>query len=593
MTITENKNELQINTKTHWKDFLKAIERFTDVRTSKKMIFDIFNEGNSVFREFPKSRLCAIFTLKEVEPVFDLKVTSPDNQLELAYELFNYLVDTGNIGIALDSASIINVNLDKYAKVDGFVLIVPLKMSRGVNGIVLVIHDNNNEDINQFLIKLVAVFANLLGFTIENYQILNEIEKSKASLEQKIATRTLDLAQSRRELKAIFESVMTGVIVFDLTINKIVRVNPVACCIIGLSDTEIIGRSVFEFLPYLDYSTINEPDGISNLNYFDSELLAANDKIIPVLRNTTKLKLNHRTLITESFVDVSKIKEAERSLTHTNQLLEQKVKERTEDLQLIVHKLKQEIIERENAESELRKLFEQQKELSDLKTRFVSMVSHEFRTPLTIIKSSAQMVTKFENKLSEIDKNYYIQRIIKSVDNLTDLIENVVFIGKNDSQKFILNPTNFNIKEFLFNIIEDFKLGLNDGKSIHAEIENGLEIVLCDNKLLHLIISNLISNSIKYSHESSEILIKVRKDDEYLIISIIDSGIGIPENELNNVFDLFYRAENVKTIGGTGLGLAVVAESLNKMNGKIEMQSKLNIGSTFTVFIPLNSQEVN
>jgi PAS domain S-box-containing protein len=568
-----------------WKELLNAIQKFTDIGHNRKSISDIYREGISVFGKFPKSNHCALYILDENHYQFDLKITLPEKSDIYISEIFDYLVESGNIGLAIDSSSVINISLETFNSTKQNVFIIPLRVRKGINGIGLILHENNSNELEQFLYQFIGLFANLLGTTIENYKIHNELEISKSTLEQKIATRTLDLAQSRRELKAIFDSVLTGVLVFDLTINKIVRVNPMACKIIGECDSNIVGKNVFDYLDYYDYSKIN--DLMGNQNYYESKLFSAENKEIIVLRNTTKLLLNNRVLINESFVDISKIKEAEMALNHTNQLLELKVIERTEDLHILVHKLKDEIKDKEEAEAKIRRMYEEQKELSELKTRFVSMVSHEFRTPLTLIKSSAQMVTKFKDKLAEDEKNHYLERIVFSVDSLTDLIENVIFIGKNDSDRYKVYIDKFDLNKLIGDIVNFFLLNNLETVKFEVKISENANFVYTDKRLLKIILNNLISNAIKYSKGNPKICLEADVIDNILIISVSDFGIGVPADELDKIFDLFYRAKNVNSINGTGLGLTVVTESLYKLSGRIEIKSIVNEGSVFKIFIPL------
>ncbi|MBX3045347.1 MAG: PAS domain-containing sensor histidine kinase [Candidatus Kapabacteria bacterium] len=576
------------NSKSHWKEFLKAIDRFTVITSKTLKLPDLYREGLTVFSRLPDAELSALYMLSDDNtPDFELKLALPAGSESYFEKLFETLINEGRIGISLASGNIINVDESYLPDKDFGVLIIPIKKHRGINGLALVVHKSLDENLNQFLIELCRVYASLLGNSIENFNMLNELEFNKSILEQKIATRTLDLAQSRRELKAIFESVLTGVIVFDLSISKIVRVNPVAAAIIGLQDSLIVGKNVFDFLEYIDYGEIAEANGVSNFKSFESELKLPNGKIIPILRNTTKLRLNNRILITESFVDIAKIKEAEQALTKTNELLELKVQERTEDLQLLVHKLKQEIADREKAESELRLLYEQQKELSNLKTRFVTMVSHEFRTPLTIIKSSAQMISKFKEKLTDADKFNYVNRVTKSVDYLTDLIDNVVFIGKSDANKFFLNYSAFDIVKLINDVVLDYKINYNQNRNFVISSSLQDNILYSDEKIMHMILSNLISNAVKYSEPDTDIVINLDIRDGLLELSIQDFGIGIPESEQNRIFELFYRADNSTPGGGTGIGLAVVKESVVKLGGRIELQSKVGIGSEFKVILPI------
>lgn len=567
-----------------WRSLLRAIKKFTGVSHQKKSISDIYKEGLEVFSTFPDSRVCALYLLNNQDYQFELKSISNQDFTEFVNKIFDNLIDNGKIGLAIDGLTIVNTNLDDNLYNISNVFVIPLRVSWGVNGIALIFHERELSEFDQFLYNFIGLFADLLGSTIENVKMLIELELSKSTLEQKIATRTLDLAQSRRELKAIFDSVLTGVIVFDMTINKIVRVNPMACYIIGLLDSQIVGKNIFDFLEYFDYTQITEDTG--KQNYYESSLSRPDGSKVIILRNTTKLLLNNRVLINESFVDITKLKEAEKALTNTNELLEMKVKERTEDLYIIVHKLKEEIRERELAEQKIRKLYEEQKELSDLKNRFVSMVSHEFRTPLTLIKSSVQMVRKFRDKLTSKEQEDYLERIVFSVDNLTDLIENVIFIGKNDAKKLIVNKSDINIEELLKELCELFVVSSKDYILFDYQIDIATRIIHTDEKILRIVLTNLISNAIKYSGSSDKIILKTGMKDKEVYILVKDFGIGIPPEEQERIFELFYRAKNVNSVSGTGLGLTVVTESLTKLDGRLELNSKIDEGSEFTIYLP-------
>ncbi len=572
-----------------WKELIHSINKFTTIGLNRESLYDIYYDSLSVLSKFPKFDKSAFFILNNSFS-FELTITNPNNYLNEFNEIFDYLVETGDIGHALDTSKSININLEEKDEIQKNIFIVPLRTSKLIVGIILIIHNNRLGELDQLFYQFVGLFANLIGTTIENFHFKNELEISKSSLEQKIAMRTLDLAQSRREIKAIFDSVLAGIIVFDLSINKIVRVNPMACKIIGDSESNIVGKNIFDYLDYFNYSNLN--DFPKNENYFESFLITKDKTNKQILRNITRIPLNNRVLINESFVDISKIKEAEYTLNEANQILEQKVIERTEDLQIIVEQLKEEIKVRVAAEAKIRKMYEEQKELNDLKTRFVSMISHEFRTPLTLIKSSAQMVTKFKDVLTINEKINYLDRISHSVDSLTDMIENVIFIGKNESNKYNVNNEYFDFKIFIDGIINFFQLNSIENIEFELNISNLSEQIYTDKRLLRIILNNLISNAIKYSKNNPKICIEAKIEADNLIISVTDFGIGIPPNELDRIFDLFYRAKNVNTIKGTGLGLIVVSESLQKLEGRIEYKSIINEGSVFSIFIPLKNENI-
>ena len=245
------------------------------------------------------------------------------------------------------------------------------------------------------------------------------------------------------------------------------------------------------------------------------------------------------------------------------------------------------ITNRKRIDNELRNALEKQKELNMLRTQFISMISHEFRTPLTIIKSSAQMLNKFGMNLNYSERFNYQEKISKTVDYMTDLIENVIFIGKSDSMQKSVNPNKVDIIEFCNVIITDFKLTLKKDREIILKHSLDSAVIEQDEKLLKLILNNLLSNAAKYSDENSKIEFGLEIEQENVIFTIRDFGIGIPEEQQKNIFDVFYRANNVGNINGTGLGLSVIKESLELLEGKIGLKSIVSEGTEFTVTIPL------
>ena len=274
-------------------------------------------------------------------------------------------------------------------------------------------------------------------------------------------------------------------------------------------------------------------------------------------------------------------------------MLELKIEERTEDLQILIFKLNVEIEERKKAEQEIIKSLEKEKELSELKSRFVSMVSHEFRTPLTIIRTSAQLIEKYYDKINEEDRISYMKRIMQTVDLMTDLIDNVLFIGRSDAQKLTFNTGQININDFCRNIIREIQLSYNNERSINATFDCQQEMIALDSQLLTVILFNLLTNAIKYSEKSTTVDFDLKSDEDNLTFSIIDRGIGMNEEDQRKIFDSFHRGSNVGNIPGTGLGMSVVLRSLELHGGRIELSSKLNEGSKFTVTIPLTRNKLS
>ncbi len=562
--------------------FLKEIEAYVKNRVYSERINMVISDGLRVFANLGYENVSAFYLLNDNTFEFELNTSLPNLPAESVESFYSGLIEKGAIGQVLESGKISLLSLPKVEDEFKSALIIPLKASWGVLGIVLVLLKCEESGFDIDLMKLCSLHAGLFAGSLENTKLFINLNRSKLILEQKVAERTMDLAKSRRELRTIFDSVHSGIIVVDADTDNIIRINPVGETMIGLPELEILESKRERFLSTVHFSG----DARNSFTNFESELKLPN-KSIPILRTISSINLGTQKYFIESFVDISDRKQRENELKKSNEILELKVEERTEDLQLLIHKLKDEIRIRERAEKEARKMLAVEKELNEMKSQFVSMVSHEFRTPLTIIKSAAQLLDKFFVRLSDDEKKDYLKRIMKTVDIMTDLIENVIYIGKDESNRSTrISP--IDLESFIFNLVNDLKLTLAKGRTVNIKISTEEKRLKSDDKLLRLILLNLITNALKYSHEDKPVSIEAAIFKDIAVISVQDYGIGIPDNEQENIFDLFYRADNVGSISGTGLGMAVVLQSIKQLNGKIEVQSRKNIGSTFTFRIPNN-----
>ncbi|NER21159.1 MAG: PAS domain-containing protein [Symploca sp. SIO1C2] len=266
----------------------------------------------------------------------------------------------------------------------------------------------------------------------------------------------------------------------------------------------------------------------------------------------------------------------------------------------------EDITEYKLAEQKMRKALEQEKELSELKSRFVSMTSHEFRTPLATILSSTELLQHYHHKWTEQKKQVHFGRICSTVQHMTEMLDDVLFWSKIDAQKLRLQPSCLDIISFCCSLVEE--LQQSEGKKhkmvfqcssqgcVHEEqkAEDSPDattllsqwLVCLDEKLLRHILINLLSNAIKYSPTTSTIRLEVAFEEENLIFQIQDHGIGIPPENLPLLFESFHRGDNVGNIPGTGLGLAIVKKSVDLHGGQITVNSKAGAGTTFTVTIP-------
>lgn len=299
--------------------------------------------------------------------------------------------------------------------------------------------------------------------------------------------------------------------------------------------------------------------------------------------------------ITERKLSEEALKRSEEQLLVYAAELEKKVRFRTEELNKSVAELEyanrvlqEQIKERKKAEEETRKALDKERELNELKTKFVSIASHEFRTPLSTVLSSASLVAQYKEKgdLEKIDK--HILRIKSSVNHLTSILNDFLSLGRLEEGKIEVIKEEFVLAEFFKEIKEELKHILKEGQEINVTCNLKEQIIQSDRKLMRNIFFNLISNASKYSDAGKTIFLECNKKDESVVISVRDEGIGIPENEIKHLFERFFRASNVTNIQGTGLGLNIVNRYVDLLKGKIEFSSIEGKGSTFTITLPLS-----
>jgi PAS domain S-box-containing protein len=247
------------------------------------------------------------------------------------------------------------------------------------------------------------------------------------------------------------------------------------------------------------------------------------------------------------------------------------------------------ITERKQLEQELRVALEKEKELNELKSRFVAMTSHEFRTPLSTILSSSELLEHYRYKWSEEKQLTHLHRIQAAVQRMNEMLNDVLVIGKAEAGKIEYKPTAFDLVAYCSHIVKEAELNQNNHCLISFTSQHPSISCCMDEKLLGYILSNLLSNAIKYSPESSTVNLNLAYEDEQAVFTIQDRGIGIPQEDLPHLFESFHRARNVGNILGTGLGLAIVKKCVNIHKGRISVVTRLGVGTTFTVTLPLKN----
>ncbi|HBB30281.1 MAG TPA: hypothetical protein DDZ80_28395 [Cyanobacteria bacterium UBA8803] len=239
------------------------------------------------------------------------------------------------------------------------------------------------------------------------------------------------------------------------------------------------------------------------------------------------------------------------------------------------------------AEVEIRKALAKERELSELRSSFVSLVSHEFRTPLTTILSSSELLERYNDKLSDEKKQTHHLRIQSAVRRMTQLLDDVLTIGKAEAGKLQFKPALLDLVGFCYEIVESMQMTVSHKHEFTFVTCGDCHNAHMDENLLRHVLTNLLSNAIKYSPQGGEVEFDLIGDGESATFRIQDRGIGMPPEYLNQLFNSFHRASNVGNIQGTGLGLAIVKKCVDLQGGTIEVESELGIGTTFTVTLPL------
>ncbi len=243
------------------------------------------------------------------------------------------------------------------------------------------------------------------------------------------------------------------------------------------------------------------------------------------------------------------------------------------------------ITEHKNAEAEVRQALEQAKQLSELKERFVSMLCHQFRTPLNIVSFSADLLKRHVHKWTEDKQLPYLGHIQVAVEQIGLLLDEILNFGKLEAAKLNFEPKELDIEGFCRDLVVQMQLASSNQKQI-AFINNCDRLVYLDKKLLEPIITNLLSNAIKYSPKASTVKFEIAGVGETVEFQVTDCGIGIPERDRPKLFEPFHRASNVGDLPGTGLGLAMVKMLVEVHGGHISVISEVGKGSTFTVVLP-------
>lgn len=405
-------------------------------------------------------------------------------------------------------------------------------------------------------------------------------------------------------LISLFENATEGIILTNGAGN-IVLVNPAAEKMFGYRADEIINQPIEVLIPEnvkphhhaLREGFHKKPSNRVMGQGRDLFGRKKDGSDLPVEVSLSFYKKNEELFVIAFIVDITLRKKIEQSILEQqkelekmandmrkmNMQLETKVEERTLILKEALQKL-------EESQKDLSEALDKEKQLSEIKSRFVSMASHEFRTPLSTVLSSASLLSKYTTTEEQEKRNRHVDKIKNSVKHLNDILEDFLSLGKLDEGKVETRCDEFDIEDFLTDTIDEMKGLLKKDQQFEYKHE-GIKLIYSDKKLLKNIIINLAGNAMKFSDEGKLIDIKSKAADGKMDIFIRDEGIGISTEDKEHLFSSFYRGKNALNIQGTGLGLHIVKRYLDLLGGDITLDSMIGEGSTFCVTIPITNNK--
>ena len=386
-------------------------------------------------------------------------------------------------------------------------------------------------------------------------------------------------------LDALFEHATEGIIIANKE-GKIIKANPSSERLFGYDKGELLDKVVEELVPtrYKEHHVENRtnynahPHARAMGKNMDLFARRKDNTEFPVEISLSYYKKEEDTYVIAFIIDITERKKHEESVKKLNQDLERKVKERTNVLQ-------EALLELEKSKQQLSDALANEKELNDMKSRFVTMASHEFRTPLSTILSSVSLIGKYTATDDDEKRQKHVQRVKSAVTNMTLILNDFLSAEKLEEGKTFVRKEEANIDTITNEVLTEINSILKSGQKVSYKHKGNVNALL-DKQMLRNILLNLISNAIKFSPENKNIEVDTIVSDKEIIVKVTDNGIGIPKEEQAHLFERFFRAKNVTNIQGTGLGLNIVGKYLEAMNGKINFESELDKGTTFTVTIP-------
>lgn len=368
--------------------------------------------------------------------------------------------------------------------------------------------------------------------------------------------------------------------------GDIIEINPSAAKMFGYEKDELKGSKIEQLIPkkYRERHVSHRSNFTKNPHSrpmgtgFDLYGCRKDGSEFPVEVSLSPYSTTEGRFILGFIIDITERKNAEERLRNYSSDLEREVEKRT----LV---LKEAIQELEKTKSDLNDALTKEKDLNDLKSRFVSMASHEFRTPLATILSSLSLLEMYMEQGNSAKQLQHIEKIGIYVKNLIAILNDMLSLSKLEEGKIPVSAEVVDVEKFIGHSVEELRMVARSGQELKYEHEGSHTELFTDKNILHHIFVNLVSNAIKFSPEDAPIMVKTESSKGNIYLTVQDFGIGIPKEDQKNLFERFFRGSNANTIQGTGLGLNIVARYVELIGGKINFESRVNEGTKFIVTI--------
>lgn len=426
----------------------------------------------------------------------------------------------------------------------------PLRIDGQISGF-LILDSAVPDTFSEAHASILQAFADLASTAIQNANLYAELNRHAATLEEHVAERTAQLSEEKERVEAILNNSGDAIILgsFD---GVILQVNPAFYNLVGYESDEILGHSLLDLADPADAMI----------------LIQALDKVVNGEGLARTEVVGRRKDGTPFDADVA-----------LAAILKQG------RIQGVVCSIR-DITARKQAEKEIRAALEKERELNELKSRFTSMVSHEFRTPLTVIGSSAGILGEYADRLSEERKQSHLSNIQTQIQHLVELLDDVLMLSRAENLELEMSAVPLDFAGLCRELVAEIQ---QTTRNHHIDLKiTGVDIrPLMDAKLMRQVIANLLSNAVKYSPDGGVVNVDLHMGEEHILLRVRDRGIGIPENDAKRLFEAFHRAKNVGNISGTGLGLSIVKRAVEAHRGTIGVESRQGEGTTFTIRIPI------